>query len=67
MSRPAPVKHPHIPHADTPRFDLAAALRAHGCYQADDKTEHALRWFQRRNALRVTGKEDAATRAALAA
>ena len=65
MSRAAPAhaKHPHAEH----KIDVAAALRRHGCYQADDKTEHAIRWFQRRNALSVTGKEDAKTLAKLAA
>ena len=47
-------------------FDLAAALKAHGCYQADGGTEHALKAFQARNGIARTGKMDAATKTALA-
>ncbi len=48
-------------------FDLVAALKAHGCHQADGGVEHALRAFQARHGLPRTGRFDARTEAALRA
>lgn len=46
--------------------DLAAVLKAHGCYQADGGTTFALKAFQARHGLKQTGKLDAKTKVALA-